>query len=144
MKVILLEKNLKLGKLGDLVNVKKGYARNYLLKKKLAIIANKLNIDFFNKKRNSFINLYKLRIKKNKKILEKLKKLNINLFLKSGPTGKLFGSIGRRYLSNFFYEKYGIKINKNEINLNKNIIKKIGKYTIKLYEKINIIINVKC
>lgn len=143
MKVILLEKNIKSGKQGDIVNVKNGYARNYLIRKGLAIRANKKNIYFFYEKRNYFLNEYKLHIKKINKILNKLKILNIELFFKSGPTGKLFGSIGKRYLSNFFYEKYGIKINKNKINIDKNIIKKIGEYKIKLYEKINIKINIK-
>ncbi|CAA3706755.1 50S ribosomal protein L9 [Candidatus Portiera aleyrodidarum] len=135
MKVILLEKNSKSVKQGEIVNVKNGYARNYLIRKGLAIIAKKKNIDFFYAKRNYFLNEYKLYINKIKK---KLKNVNIEVFCKSGPTGKLVGSIGRRYLSKKFYEKYGIKIKKNQI-------KKIGEYEykIKLYEKINININIK-
>ncbi|AGI27151.1 50S ribosomal protein L9 [Candidatus Portiera aleyrodidarum] len=140
MKVILIDKNIKSGKKGDIVHVNKGYARNYLIRKGLAIIAKKKNIEFFYEKRNDFLNEYKLHINKIKK---KLKTLNIELFCKSGPTGNLFGSIGRRYLSKKIYEKYGIQINKNQIKINKNIIKKIGEYKIKLYEKINIKINIK-
>lgn len=144
MKVILLEKNsksVKKGeKQGEIVNVKNGYARNYLIRKGLAIIAKKKNIDFVYAKRNYFLNEYKLYINKIKK---KIKNVNIELFCKSGPTGKLFVSIGRRYLSKKIYEKYGIKIKKNQINIKKNIIKKIGEYKIKLYEKININIKIK-
>lgn len=140
MKVILLDKNSKSGKKGDIVNVKNGYARNYLIRKGLAIIANKKNLYFFYEKRIYFLNEYKFYINK---IKNKLKNVNIEVFCKSGPTGKLFGSIGRRYLSKIVYEKYGIKINKNQIKINKNIIKKIGEYKIKLYEKINIKINIK-
>lgn len=138
MKVILLKKNSKSGKHGDIVNVKNGYARNYLIKKGLAIIANKKNIYFFYEKRNYFLNEYILKINK---IKNKLK--NVNIEICSGPEGKLFGSIGRRYLSKIFYEKYRIKINKNQININNNIIKQIGEYKIKLYDKINIKINIK-
>lgn len=67
MKVILLEKNSKSVKQGEIVNVKNGYARNYLIRKGLAIIAKKKNIDFFYAKRNYFLNEYKLYINKIKK-----------------------------------------------------------------------------
>lgn len=140
MNVILIEKNSNSGKKGTIVNVNNGYARNFLIRKGLAIIANKKNIEFLNEKRKHFLNEYKLYIKK---IKNKLKNVQIEVFCKSGPTGKLFCSIGRRYLSKIFYEKYEIKINKNHINIKKKIIKKIGEYKISLYEQINIKINIK-
>ncbi|CAA3710215.1 LSU ribosomal protein L9P [Candidatus Portiera aleyrodidarum] len=140
MKVIVIEKNSNSGKQGEIINVKNGYARNYLRRKGLAIISNKKNIEFLNEKRKYFLKEYKKYINQ---IKNKLKNVKIEIFCKTGPAGKLFGTIGRRYLSQILKENYGIKINKNQININKNIIKKNGEYKIKLFSQINIKINIK-
>ena len=65
MQVILLENITKLGKIGDLVNVKNGFARNYLLKKNKALRANKENIELVNKNKSE--------------LTKKMRKLKINL-----------------------------------------------------------------
>ena len=92
MQVILLENISKLGKIGDLVKVKNGYARNFLLKKNKALRANKENIDLVNKNKseltkknteikNKFIEkLIKLKIRK-LKFIKQLKKMVIYMLL---------------------------------------------------------------
>lgn len=139
MNVILISKNSNSGKQGTIVSVNKGYARNFLIRKGFAIIAKKKNIDYLKQMRKHYLKQYKLYIYK---IKTKLKNVKIEIFCKSGQTGKIVGSIGRRYLSKVFYEKYEIKINKKHITIKKNIIKKFGEYKISLYEQINIKINI--
>lgn len=130
MQVILLSKLNKLGDSGTIVNVKSGYARNFLIPKNKAIFANKKNIESFEAQRFALEqeNISKLLIAQSR--AKKIKNIkNITIFSKSGKEGKIFGSIGIR---NILKEitALGIKINKKEIRLPNGLLRKVGEHKV--------------
>lgn len=146
MKIILLENIKNLGKFGKTVDVKNGYARNFLIPKKKAIIANKENLNYFlSKKIESESKLKEtLSIAQNKaKLINSLKILNIKC--KSSIKGKLFGSINANDIV-FNLSLNNIKISKNNVRLKNGNLRNIGKHKVffKLYNDIEakIIVNI--
>ena len=120
MEVILLEKIHKLGVIGDVVRVKAGYARNFLLPHGKALIANKENKLFFNEKKES-IESENLKSKKEaEKFSKKLGKVEIRLIRAASDSGQLYGSVTSRDIVNFLNEK-NLQINKNQVILNKSL-----------------------
>ena len=131
MQIILLENILKLGKIGDLVEVKNGYGRNFLLRNGKALRASKENIDLvskkkdeLNKKNNEFKKEFEnVAIKINNKILT---------FKKEAKDNKeLFGSIKPKEVSSAFINDLKVEINPSQIDL-KQEIDKLGKYKINI------------
>lgn len=96
MKVILLEDVKSLGKKGDLVEVNDGYARNYILAKKLGIEATPKNMNDLKLKRAHEDKLAAQRLEDARAFAEDLKKVQVTLKIKAGEGGKLFGSISSR------------------------------------------------
>lgn len=149
MQIILIDKIINLGKLGDLVKVKSGYARNFLIPQKKALLANQKNIEYV----KSFINTINLDLQKKieyyKSIVEKIKKIDkLTIFAKVGKQGKLFGSINHKNIIKAIEKKTNILLEKKQIKLpNGSIIKKSGIYVINLYFsdviKTNLIIEIK-
>ncbi|QCI24593.1 50S ribosomal protein L9 [Buchnera aphidicola (Muscaphis stroyani)] len=132
MEVILLSKMYKLGDSGCIVNVKSGYARNYLIPKGKAILANKENVNSFKAQKIALEqeNISKLIIAQSR--AEKIKLIkSITILSKSGKEGKIFGSVGIRHIIKEF-SLLGIKINKKEIRLPHGALRKIGKHSIVL------------
>lgn len=132
MKVILKEKINKLGNLGQIVNVKSGYARNYLIPQDKALLASKNNITEFKIHRSNLEEISNKKLDNAKRNSEELKKLKFIIEAKSGEGGKLFGSIGRRDISEIIFEQSGININTNDIRLNKSF-RQIGDYNIEVH-----------
>ncbi|AGS06945.1 50S ribosomal protein L9 [Candidatus Profftella armatura] len=129
MQVILLKDIPNLGKLGEIIKVKNGYARNFLIPKNKARHATKFVIKEFEEKRIKLEKTAFTIFLNAKKIGEEIKKLNINIIKKSGVDGKLFGSVTNSDIVKEL-EKKGLKIEKNKIKLPNNSIKKIGNYYI--------------
>ena len=92
MKVILLDNIKGVGKKDEVINASDGYARNFLFPKKLAVEANKENMAKLNSKNESVA--FKKETEKNeaKKIAEKIKDIRLEISVKSGDNGKIFGS----------------------------------------------------
>ena len=129
MQVILLEDIRNLGKIGEVVNVRDGYGRNFLLKFGKALRADKANIDFVNKKKEE-INKKNVEIKKAaKKILEKIKNKKIIFKKETKENGELFAPIKPKEISKYFEENFKESINPSQIDL-KQEIKKIGKFSL--------------
>ena len=131
MQVILLENIIKLGKIGDLVKVKNGYARNFLLKNGKALRANKENINLVNKQKdelNKKNNEIKLEFVK---IATKIKNKTLKFIKEAKDNGDLYGSIKPKEVSNAFIEDLKVKISPSQIDL-KQEINKIGKYKISI------------
>ena len=131
MQVILLENIIKLGKIGDLVKVKNGYARNFLLKNGKALRANKENINLVNKQKdelNKKNNEIKLEFVK---IANKIKNKILKFKKEAKDNGDLYGSIKPKEVSNAFIKDLNVEINPSQIDL-KQEIKKIGKYKINI------------
>lgn len=136
MKVILLEKIPSLGNLGDEILVKPGFARNYLFPKYKAVLSNKKNRDFFQKKlkeieKNNHENIEKIKEKQN--IINDIK---LEIKVKASDSGKLFGSITNKHISQLF-EKHDISIMKSDIEVSE-IINIVGIHNITINLKNNI------
>ena len=129
MQVILLEDIRNLGKIGEVVNVRDGYGRNFLLKFGKALRADKTNIDFVKKKKEE-INKKNIEIKKEaKKILEKIKNKKLIFKKETKENGDLFAPIKPKEISKYFEENFKESINPSQIDL-KQEIKKVGKFSL--------------
>jgi large subunit ribosomal protein L9 len=131
MKVILLQSHDKLGKAGEVVNVKSGFARNYLIPKQIASIATKQNI----KSLESFLRAQEIKEAKNRVNIEglskKLDSLTLKFEVEAGEDGKLFGSVTSQMISDELSEQ-GYTIDKKEINLEEPI-KALGNHKIEVH-----------
>ena len=130
MKIILLEKIEKLGKLGDVVTVKSGYARNFLLPFGKAIRANKDNMKKFESEKEERIKLNEELKSKAITLSKSLDNISITIIRAASEAGQLYGSVSTKDISNAL-EKEDHKINKQQIILN-NTIKTLGLYSIKV------------
>jgi len=130
MEVILLESLNKLGGIGDLVTVKDGYARNYLIPQKKALRANDENKEYFSKIKKDLVEKNKKTIEDAKLIVQKISKLEVVFIRNASDNGQLYGSVSPKDVSSYFTEK---KINIKPSNVNfHDAIKKIGIYEINI------------
>ena len=143
MQIILMENIMKLGKIGDLVEVKNGYGRNFLLRTGKALRASKENIDLVSKKKDE-LNKKNSELKiEFKEIAEKLKDKTIKFAKEAKENGELFGSIKPKEVSSAFTEQLKSEINPSQIDL-KQEISKVGKYKIdiNLHSEVSFNVNV--
>ena len=145
MQVILLENIINLGKIGDIVKVKRGYARNYLIKFEKALNASKENIEIVNNKKGQ-LNKKDLVLKKEaKKNFEILNNKNYKIQKLVTENNDLYGSVKPTEIAKIIKEKHNVDINPSQIDLEKEI-KSIGifKATVNLHSEIqvNILIEV--
>ena len=131
MKVILQTDVKGMGKRGELVNASDGYARNFLFPKKLAIPADKQNLNEWSAKKSSEAHKKELEKEGAIKIKEKLEKVTLELKTKAGENGKTFGSITSKEISETLEKEYKEKIDKKRIVI-KEPIKTLGMYTVEL------------
>ena len=130
MEVILLESLNKLGGIGDLVTVKDGFARNYLIPQKKALRANDENKEYFSKIKKYLVEKNKKVIEDAKLTLQKISKLEVIFIRNASDNGQLYGSVSPKDVSSYFSEK---KINIKPSNVNfHDAIKKIGIYEINI------------
>jgi len=130
MNIILKEKINNLGKLGDVVKVKDGFARNYLLPQGKAIRATKDNLESFNKEKSRIEAENESNKKDAHKISESIEGLSIVLIRPASETGQLYGSVSKRDISNSINEN-NFSITHRQVILDKPI-KELG------IQKINI------
>ena len=144
MKVILLEDVKALGKKGEIVNVNDGYARNFILPKKLGLEANTKNLNDL-KLQNANEE------KKAKEILEAaqafakdLESKSVVIKMKAGEGGRVFGSVSSKEIATAFKDQCGLDIDKKKIQLT-DAIKAFGTYEVpvKLHQKVTGILKVK-
>lgn len=137
MKVILLKDVKSVGKKGDIVNASDGYARNYLLPKGLAEEATGTNVHILNNKKEAERRQKLAEIEAAQKVAESLKGKEINLSVKTGENGKLFGSITGKDIADELNKKYNLKVDKKKIVVDN--IKQVGTYDVevKLYPEIS-------
>lgn len=117
MKVILLEDVKSLGKKGELVEVNDGYARNYILAKKLGLEATPKNMNDLKLKRAHEDKLAAERLEEAKAFAEELKKVQVTLKIKAGEGGKLFGSISSKEIAQAAKEQLSLEIDKKKLVL---------------------------
>ena len=128
MKIILTTNIKKLGKIGDLVNVKDGYARNFLLPKKMALRENKKNLDYYEGIKEEIKIKENNKLKLAKKTIEDIKNLNIHFNKEADEKGQLYGAISKNEIINLLKEN-NIKIHSDDIIISEQI-RSIGEHEI--------------
>ncbi len=129
MRVILQDKVVNLGGVGDLVTVKPGYARNYLLPFGQAVLATPENIKSFEARRAELEKLSALKLEQAKQRAAKLETLKVVLEAQVSDEGKLFGSIGPRDIAEAVVA-LGCELEKSEVTLPEGPIQAVGEYTV--------------
>ncbi|MCL6229517.1 50S ribosomal protein L9 [Bartonella bilalgolemii] len=130
MDIILLERITHLGQIGDIVSVKNGYARNFLLPQGKALRANEANKRHFETQRTQLETRNLERKNEAQKISEKLEGQSFIIIRSAGETGQLYGSVSTRNIADIITEN-GFSIGRNQVELN-HPIKTIGLHTISL------------
>ena len=143
MKVILLDNIKGVGKKDEIINASDGYARNYLFPKKLAVEATKENLSKLDSKNEA--NKFKKQNEKNEaeEIDKQLKEITLTIKVKAGESGKIFGGVTSKEISENLKNQYKIEVDKKKIEV-KETIKNLGRFNIniKLYEGVNAKLNV--
>lgn len=125
MKIILLKDVKGLGKEGDLVNAKDGYARNYLLPRELAKEATEGNVKVLKEQKKSEKLKKEAERERALELKEKLEEITVEIMGKAGEGGRLFGSITSKDIADELSKQHKIKIDKKKLVLDDNI-KTIG------------------
>ena len=135
MKVILLDNIKGVGKKDEVINASDGYARNYLLPKKLAVEANAENMAKLNNKKEAANYKKDVERQNAEELAKKLKGIMLKIRVKAGENGKIFGGVTSKEISDNLKSQYNFDIDKKKIEL-KETIKTLGEFnvSIKLFE----------
>lgn len=138
MKVILLDNIKGVGKKDEIINANDGYARNFLLPRKLAVEANAKNLADLNSRTTSNAFRKSEEKKKAEEIKKEIEKVFLKIEVKAGENGKIFGGVTSKEISEELQKQYKIHVDKKKIEL-KETIKTIGVFdiNIKLFEGVN-------
>lgn len=130
MQVILLDKIAHLGKVGDQVNVKSGFARNYLIPQGKAVMATKANIEHFEARRAELEEKAAQALAAAADRATRLEALgSVTIAAKAGDEGRLFGSIGTRDIAEAITAK-GVEVAKSEVRLPNGLIRTLGEHQV--------------
>lgn len=132
MNVILLDKVENLGDIGDLVTVKPGYGRNFLLPSGKASLATPANIKEFEARRAELENQLAEEMASAKARAELVQGMELVITANVGPEGKLFGSVGPIDITDAC-EKVGVEIARSEVRMPDGPIHEVGDYTVGLH-----------
>ena len=137
MKVILTANIKKLGKIGDKVSVKSGYARNFLFPNNMALRENKKNAEYYEKIKDEMKKNEDLKLNEAKDLINNIKNIKIIFNKEADEKDQLYGSISKKEIIDFFLEN-NLKVKSDDI-IFKNQIKSTGKHLIEIspYEGIN-------
>lgn len=142
MKVILTENIKGTGKKGDVIEVRDGYARNFLLPKGLALPASEGNIKRFEHVLKEFEKKKERLIRTAGDIKAKLEGLTLSIKKKAGQDGRLFGSVTSQEISDLIKKETGFDIDKKKIEIEEPI-KSIGVHTFSVYLEKDVVAYVK-
>ena len=137
MKVILTTTIKKLGKMGDKVSVKSGYARNFLFPNKMALRENKKNAEYYEKIKDEIKKNEEIKLKSAKNLIDKIKDIKIVFKKESDDKDQLYGSISKKEIMEYFQDN-DIKIKSDDLLIRKQI-RSIGEHKIEInpYENIS-------
>ena len=130
MKVILTTAIKKLGKIGDVVSVKPGYARNYLFPNNMALRENKKNIEHYNKIKDEIKINEETKLTESRKLLEEIRKIKIHFNREADEKNQLYGSISKKEIIDYLSDN-NLKVKSDDLII-KNQIKSIGEHTIEI------------
>tara|TARA_B100001109_G_scaffold226319_1_gene200345 strand:+ start:61 stop:516 length:456 start_codon:yes stop_codon:yes gene_type:complete len=129
MEVILLEKIAQLGDPGDLVNVKAGYGRNFLIPTGKAVRADEENKAEYEKRKEALLSAEADRKSSALQQAEKMQSLSVTISAQVSEEGTLYGSIGTREIADALSEK-GHETEKSSVRLPEGVLKEVGEYSI--------------
>ncbi|MDC9727775.1 MAG: 50S ribosomal protein L9 [Methyloprofundus sp.] len=129
MEIILLEKVVNLGNLGDKVNVKSGYARNFLIPQLKAVMATKEKVAEFEQRRAELEKAAAEKLAAATKRAAAIAKVEVVIPHKAGEEGKLFGSVGTADIAAALTAA-GAEVSKHEVRLPEGIIRQLGEFDI--------------
>ena len=131
MKIILLENLKKIGSIGDIIDVKRGFARNFLISKKKALYASKDNINQVEKIKSELSKKDNEKKKEAKKILEKINKKEFSVKKLNTENNELYGSVKPTEISKLILEAVKVEIKPSMIQPTMEI-KTLGKFKVKI------------
>ena len=129
MKVILIEDVKNVGKKGEVVNASEGYAKNFLIPRKLGVEANASNLNDIKLKKQSEDKRKAEELAEAKELKGKIEEKTIKISVKTGDNGKLFGSVTNKEIAVALEEQAGIKVDKKKVVLDDQI-KMVGEKTV--------------
>lgn len=141
MNVILLEDITNVGKLGDTIAVKAGFARNYLLPQGKAVTATTDNIAVFEARRAELEQKAAEKLSEAQQRANSLTDIVLNIATRASDEGKLFGSLGPREIADEL-AKIGKSIEKSEVQMPSGPIRTVGEYTVDIYLHTDVTIHV--
>ncbi len=131
MQVILLQTVQNLGELGEVVSVKPGFARNYLIPQAKGAMATKANIKLFEERKAEFVAKEKDTLAAAKARAESIEGMEISISSNASPEGKLYGSIGPREIAEKLTQN-GFPVDKSEVVMSEGVIREVGEEEIEL------------
>ena len=141
MQIILLENIKNLGNIGDVLNVKRGYARNYLIKNNKALYASEKNINEVNKKKAE-LNKKDLEVKKDaKKLFNLLNNKTFKVKKLATENNELYGSVKPTEISKIIFEEENIKVKPSQMDLETGI-KTVGMFKVNINLHVEIQANI--
>ncbi len=143
MKVILLENVKSLGKKDDIVEVKEGYARNFLIAKKLALPADNKNLSDVKDRKAHEAKVAADKLSDAKELADKIEKANITCRIKAGKDGRVFGSVSSKEIAGELKKQHDIDIDKKKLVLS-DPLKNLGTYkvNVKLHPEVTAVLTV--
>ena len=144
MQVILLQDVKSLGKKGDMLEINDGYARNYIIPKKLGVPANEANKNDLKLHKASEAKIAKENLEAAKELGAKIEKVSVNVPIKVGENGRAFGAVTAKEISDALDKQCGIKVDKKKIQL-KEAIKAVSEadVPVKLHPEVTALLKVK-
>lgn len=144
MKVILLQDEKKLGKKGDVIEVSEGYARNYIIPKKIGVEANAKNLNDLKLQKANQEKVAQEQLDAAKELAALLETKEVVVKIKSGEGGRAFGSVSSKEIVTACKEQNDIELDKKKVHLPEPL-KNFGTYevTVKLHPKVNATLKVK-
>ena len=137
MKIILLQDEKKLGKKGDIIEASEGYARNYILPKKIGVEATSKNMNDLKLQKANEEKVAQENLDAAKALAAELETKQVGVKIKAGEGGKTFGSVSSKEIATACKEQHGIEIDKKKIVLPESL-KNFGSYevTVKLHPQV--------
>ena len=144
MKIILLQDEKKLGKKGDIIEASEGYARNYILPKKIGVEATAKNMNDLKLQKANDAKVAKEQLEAAQALGKELESKQVLVKIKTGEGGKTFGSVSSKEVATALKEQYSLDIDKKKIQL-PEALKSIGSYevSVKLHPQVNAKLTVK-
>lgn len=131
MKIILLQDVKSVGKKGDIIDANDGYARNFLIPKKMGVPANAENMNTLKLQKSNEVKVAQEQLEEAQRFAKELETKEVVLAIKAGEGGKTFGSVSSKEIANAYKEQCGITIDKKKIQLPESI-KNFGVYEVKI------------